>query len=445
MTPESAIAPNPLAAWPQPQTDSRPYIAAGAILIALLVGGIGGWAALAPLSGAVIAPGVVAVETDQKVVQHLEGGIVREIFVREGAFVEAGALLVRLDDTMTKATVTMVAGRIDELEGRLARLRAERDDLAEIAFPDTLLSRRSDPKAAEIMAGQRAVFIARRSSRQGKRAVLESRIAQLEDQIRGLSAQQQSLERQLALIDDELEGLRTLHAKGYAPRTRILALERYAEQLHGQRGQHVADMARARNEIGEARLAMIQNDNDFLEGVQTQIRDVEAQIFELAQRRTAAAEQLKRTDIAAPQSGVILDLSVHTVGGVIAPGAPIMKIVPKDDHLVVRARVRPEDIDQVTAGQDALVRLVAFNQRTTPQLVGTVQNVSADRLVEEVTGTPYYLARIEIPESERARIQHARLLPGMPVEAFIQTGARTPLSYFLKPVTDGMARAFKED
>lgn len=432
-------------ASPALRTSARPHILAGLAIVTVMFGGFGTWAALAPLDSAVVAPGTVAVYSNRKTVQHLEGGIVAEIFVRDGDRVAAGDLLVRLDATRADASLALIEGRLDELQAEAARLAAERDGRDAIAFPPDLQARAHEPKLAPILAGQRALFAARRQSKAGEIAILKRRIARSNDEIGGLEAQRQSRARQIAILDDELRGLRSLFEKGFAPRTRILALERNREALNGERGELTAAIARAGSDIAESELQIVQLESRFREQVLEDLRQVSAEIHELAERRIAAADERRRTDIVAPRAGIVVGLDVFTQGGVITPGQPILHIVPDNDEHIVEAQLRPEDIDRVIAGQPATVRFPAFNARTTPTLEGSVLTVSADRLIDKLTGAPYYQAKIRIPEAELARLNGQALVSGMPAETFIAAGPRTALNYLLKPFLDALTRATKAE
>lgn len=426
------------------KTDSRPYILAGLAILAVMIGGFGTWAAVAPLSGALVAPGVVTVETNRKTVQHLEGGIVLELRVRNGDVVQRDDVLIRLEDTRVKAQLAVIDGRREVLMAREARLAAERDDADRIAFPEALSRRMSVPKVAEIMRGQSELFAARRSAFQGSISVLEQRAAQLREEIHGLQAQHAAKARQIEIITKELHDLRELYEKGLVPRPRMLALEREKERLVGETGQHLADIARAEKAIGETALQVVQLRHTTRETAVTELREVEAEIFDLAERRVVFQDELERIEIRAPQSGQVVGLSVHTVGAVIKPGQPLMDIVPREDRLVVEARLRPEDVDKVAHGSKAHVRFSAFDRDRTPEVSGEVTTVSADRLIEQAGQEPYYAVRVGIAAGEIARLGQLQLRAGMPAEVFIQTGDRTALSYLMKPFMDALRRSFSE-
>ena len=427
-----------------PKENPRPYLALGLLLVLLLLGGLGAWALSARLDGAVIATGKVAVQSSHKTVQHLEGGIVGELLVKEGDLVERGQLLIRLDDTLDRASHGIVTGQLDGLQARAARLAAERDGAAEIAFPEALLARAAEPNVAKSLAGEEALFQARRATREGAVSLLKQRIARFGEEIAGLAAQGRSKKRQIALLEEELAGLRKLYEKGYAPITRILALERQAEALAGERAAHRADIARAKNGIGETELQLAQAENDHREAVTTELRAVEAEIHGLVERKVAVEARLKRVEIRAAESGRILNMTAKTVGGVIRAGDPILDIVPQGEALVVEAQIPVADIDKVARGLQSVVRLSALDQANTPEVAGVVESVSADRVLDEQSQEPHFLARIRLSAADPRLGGDLELVPGMPAEVFIQTGERQALSYFLKPLTDRLARSFKE-
>jgi HlyD family secretion protein len=403
------------------------------------------------LSGAVIAPGWIVVESNVKKVQHPTGGVVGEILVKEGGQVEEGQIVLRLDDTVTRATLGAVRSQLDELMAREARLLAERDEADVIAFPAQLLNRRGESQVATALTGEQRLFESRRTARTGQRAQLRERIAQINEEIRGLSAQQAAKEKELELIARELIGVADLYEKNLVSISRFMLLQRDQTRLQGERGQLIADSARAKGKISETELQIIQLDQDFRSDVLKDQREAQGKIAELKERVIAAEDQLKRVDLRAPQSGVVHQLTVHTVGGVISNAETIMLIVPQADDLVVEAKVTPSDIDQVTIGAKANVRIMAGNQRTMPEVAGIVTRVSADLTREQQNAQQagaqpqaYYTVRVSLPPDQVARLQDLRLVPGMPVEAFIQTHERTPLQYILKPLQEQIARTFRE-
>jgi HlyD family secretion protein len=410
-----------------------------------MLGGLGGWAALADISGAVIAPGILVVESDIKKVQHPTGGIVSELRVHDGDLVRAGDILVRLDDTVTRANLAIANKAIDELTAREARLKAERDNKNDIVFPDVLLERDQIPDVAHIMDGERRLFQLRRMERDGQRAELKERIGQLNENIAGLKVQAEAKASETDFLARELEGVRELWKKGLIPISKLTELERSATELEGERGQLISNIAETKSKISETELQILQIDRDLSSEVGKDLREIEAKIGELTERRITAEDQLKRVDIRAPQTGRVHELSIHTVGGVIAAGATILQIVPDGDVLTAEAKVRPSDIDELQVGQSAMLRFSAFNIRSTPELSGSVSRISADTQSDEHSGMTYYVVRIAIPDAERARLGSLKLIPGMPAEAFIKTQDRPVISYLVKPLTDQMHRALRED
>ncbi|MCW2308216.1 HlyD family type I secretion periplasmic adaptor subunit [Rhodobium gokarnense] len=428
---------------PVSQTIGR-YLVAGFVAVALLAGGIGGWAAFAHISSAVVASGMVVVEGSAKEVQHREGGIVGEIRVKNGDRVKAGDLLVRLDETLLRANLEIIAAQLVDYEARMARLEAERDQRDSIDFPDHLLGAGVKPDAVKAVEGETTFFIARKSAVEGQLAQNREKIVQLNDQIVGLEAQRRSKREEIELIEKELEGLEELHKKGHVPVTRINALKRDAARLVGEERAFGSQIAVTKGQISETQLKLLQVERDFRESVLKELQDVQAKVAELRERRVAAQDQLNRSDIRAPVSGIVHELKVHTVGGVIQPGETFVKIIPIADSLVVDARISPVDIDQLQAGQPARVTFSAFNQRTTPQLSGKVKTISPDLSFDQATNTSYYTVRLDIADDELARLGELVLVPGMPAEVFITTGDRRVISYLVKPLADQFRRTFRE-
>ena len=416
----------------------------GYAMLCVLVLGFGGWSAFASISSAVIATGQVAVESNTKTLQHLEGGIVSEILVAEGDPVKRGQPLIRLDGTETQVQLGIVRGRIDELLAKQARLVAERDGLNEIEFPFEIAYRSMEHSIESIMSGQKRLFASRRATLTGQKEQLKEKIVQLDKEIAGLESQLKAEEAQAELIGSELGDLMGLREQGLVPESRILSLKREAAKIEGERGQHVAQIARIKGRISETRLQIIQIDQEARTEVLNEITDVEAQLAELTEKRVAAEEQLRRIEIRAPQSGLVHQMLVHTIGGVIGPGQELMQIVPNNERLVVEARLEPRDIDQVTVNQAAVAKFSAFDQRSTPEIKGFVKRIAADLTQDPVTGQQYYSVRIEFDEQQRARLGENVLVPGMPADIFIATGARTPMNYLLQPLTDQIMRAFRE-
>lgn len=334
---------------------------------------------------------------------------------------------------------------MDELSARRARNEAERDGASSVAFPAELVERgQSDAVVAQLIDGEVRLFETRRSGREGQRAQLQQRVLQIRQEIAGLIEQTEAKAREIALIGDELVGVRELRAKNLVALSRVTTLERDAARLQGERGQLVASQAQAQGKITETELQILQIDQDMRGEVGKELADIRGHWSELAEKRVAALDQLKRTDLRAPQDGVVHQLSVHTVGGLVVPSEPAMLIVPNADSLAVEVRIQPQEIDNLHLDQDAMLRFSAFNQRVTPEIAGLVSRISADVSQDAKTGASYYTARIRVPEVERERLGKVRLVPGMPVEAYIQTGERSVLSYLLKPLADQVAKAWRE-
>ncbi|MGX5849571.1 HlyD family type I secretion periplasmic adaptor subunit [Mesorhizobium sp. PL10] len=421
------------------------YLVAGVATCLLLVGGVGGLAAVTKMSGAVIAAGRLVVDSNVKKVQHPTGGVVGEIRVREGDRVKAGDILVRLDETTTRANLAIVSKGLDEFYARLARLEAERDGKDTISFPEVLTSRRDEAGVAASMAGEQSLFDFRRQARSGQRSQLRERIAQLTQETAGLTEQLQAKRREIELIQIELEGVRSLWHRKLIGIERMTALERDAVRLEGEHGQLTAGIAQVKGKASEIELQIIQIDQDLRSEVANDLREAQGKISEFVERKVAAEDQLKRIDLRSPQDGVVLQLAVHTIGGVITPGEQVMQIVPVTDDLTVEAHIAPQDIDQVTMGQNAILRLSAFNRQTTPELTGTLSRISADLTTEERTGAAFYVARVTLPKTEVAKLRGLALAPGMPAEVFFPTGDRTMLSYLVKPLSDQIEKAFREE
>jgi HlyD family secretion protein len=425
------------------QASIRRHLMAGVAIVLLLGGGVGGWAATTELSSALIAEGSVVVDSNVKKVQHPTGGIVGKLIAHDGDHVKAGDILVQLDETVMQANLAIVTKGLDELMARKARLEAERDGLETVKFPKELLA--ADGKDAKgAMANESKLFQLRRTARLGQKAQLQQRIEQLEQEVSGIEAQQDAKSKEMDLISRELKGVRELYAKNLVQINRLTQLEREAARLAGERAQLISSAAQTKGRIAEIRLQIIQVDQDLSSEVAKELRDIESKIGEFVERKVTAEDQLRRTDIRAPQTGTVFQSTVHTVGGVITAGEPIMLIVPDADNLQVEAKVHPQDIDHLQVGQPAVLRFTAFNMRTTPEIDGTITRVSADTTTDQRTGQSYYTIRISLPRNAAEQLGDVKLLPGMPVEAFVQTGERTVISYLMKPLQDQFMRAFRE-
>ncbi|MBR1171859.1 HlyD family type I secretion periplasmic adaptor subunit [Bradyrhizobium sp. DASA03005] len=420
------------------------HLMLGLAIVVVLVVGLGGWASTVLISGALIAPGQIVVESNVKKVQHPTGGVVGEVRARDGDLVKSGDIVVRLDDTVTKANLAIVTKNLDAAQVRAARLQAEQRGLDRIEFPQTLIERASDPDVKALLAAETKLFEVRVNGRTGQKAQLRERITQLNEEIAGLSAQEKAKDQEIALVQNELTGVRELYDKRLVQISRLTQLERDSARLNGERAQYIASRAQAKGKITETELQIIQIDKDVVSEVSKDLRETNDKIGELIERKVAAEDQLRRVDIRAPQDGMVLQSTVHTIGGVITAGDTLMLIVPQADDLQVEAKVNPVDIDKLQIGQKTLLRLSAFNQRTTPELNGLVSRVSPDVTTDQRTGQGYYTIRVSMPAEELARLGDVKLIPGMPVEAFVQTGDRTMLSYLMKPFHDQLMRAFRE-
>lgn len=423
----------------------RGAIMTGWMVILVSFGGLATWSAVAPLSTAAIAGGTVVVDSFRKSVQHLQGGIIQDILVRDGQHVEAGDVLVRLDPTQTRSLYQMLHAQVDLSRAEQARMLAEREGRETINFPDEMLDRaRIDPELSETLGGQQRLFDARRESLIGQTSILRNRIAQSLDQISGMEIQEKAKLRQSALLDQELNGLKDLADRGNAPTNKVLQYRREVEVLIAERGEILARIASVHQSIGEAELQIAQARKTFLEQVETDLRTTQAKLFESSERLHATIAELNRMDVRAPESGVVVDMAVHTVDGVISPGSRILDIVPQNDHLVIDAQIRPADIDGIQVGMPSEIRFPAFNQRTTPMIYGQVKTVSADRLVDPKTNQPYFNVRVLVDDKSKESVSGLNIIPGMPAEVVIKKGERTLLSYLTQPMTETIVRAMRE-
>lgn len=417
----------------------------GFVTLVLLVGGLGVWSVMTTLSGAIVAAGQIEVEQNRQVVQHPDGGVVAEILVSDGSVVQAGDMLIRLDGTLLRSELAIVENQLFELLARRGRLEAERDGAATMTFPAELIeTAKVRPDVQEVADGQVRMFAARAETLGQLIEQRQKRIAQIASQIEGITAQSASVASQIALVRQELVGQQELLAKGLVQVARVLALERELARLEGQAGELTASRAEAEGAMTEIEIETVGLTSQRREDALTELRDVAARELELAERRRALVEQIARLDIRAPVSGVVLSLAVTTPRSVVRPAEPVLYIIPQDRPLVIAVRVPTIHVDQVHVGQDVRLHFSAFASRTTPELQGRVVKVSADALTDERTQVPYYRTEISINPGEVDRFDGQVLVPGMPVEAFIRTDDRTPLSYLVKPFTDYFNRAFRE-
>ena len=429
---------------PSNRRSIRRNLLGGATVVTLLVGGAGVWAGTVDISGAIISHGAVVVETSEKKVQHPTGGVVGKIFARDGDHVQAGDILVELSDTIARASLAYVRKNLDELYARKSRLEAERDGSQSMAPSPELVARMGDPEIAATVASEQRLFDLRRIEVSGNKARLRERIDQLGKQIDGYSAQESAKAKEISLINDELVDIRSLVERKLTLKSKLTEYEREATRIEGERAQLVSSMAQAKGAIAEVELQILQLDKQFASETGSELRDVEAKIAEFEERKVTAEDQLSRIDIRAPASGTVYQSTIHTVGGVVGPGEPIMLIVPDTDRLTVEVKAAPQDIDQLLIGQRAFLRFTAFNTRTTPETEGVVSMISADVTRDQHTNEVYYVVRIAPDPRDLKKLGALSLVPGMPVEAFIRTGDRRVISYLMKPLTDQIMRAFRD-
>lgn len=415
----------------------------GMVILLVVFGGFGLWAMFAPLDSAALAPGVVTVKSYRKTVQHLEGGIVSEILVSNGQLVEQGQTLLVLDNTQSKAELGILKGQYFTTRAMENRLAAERDLLDVIEFSDDLDT--EDVRALEAIKNERQIFVARRDDRLGEIEVLEQRIMQLESQIQGLQALISSKEEIVASYDDEVNDLVELLADGYVDKQRLRDLQRSRSRSLGELADNRASIAQAEVQIGETRLQILQLNKRFTTDVVDQLAQTQAGVYDLRERISAIEDRLRRTVITAPVAGIVMGMNTHTIGGVVQPGKTLLDIVPDLAELVIEAQVSPIDIDRVTPGMETTVRFSAFKNATTPTIKGQLTQISADRLVDEQTGSPYYLARVELTEEGKKMLGPLILVPGMPAEVLIKTGERTFFDYLVQPASNAFARSLIED
>jgi epimerase transport system membrane fusion protein len=449
MTAASALLPDTPIDLAQTFAEERRMRRIGIAIVLVVFAGFGSWAALAPLSSAAHAPGLVAVESYRKTVQHLEGGIVRTLEVRDGDAVEKDQVLLTLDGTQARAQLEMLRGQQYGALAREARLIAQRDGLAAVVYPAMLLAHSKEQRVREAMQVQDQTFAARKAARDNEVALYDEQVRQLEAKIEGLVVQRASRERLVASYTGELADFEALLAQGYADKQQVRDLQRKLSQAEGELGALVSELAGARLQVSETRLKIIQLEKDLQREVAAELAEVQSELLEVRERLQSLEDMVARTVIRAPQAGVVIGLAVHTLGAVIQPGEKLMDIVPRDERLVIEARVSLLDIDRVQKGQTAEIRFSAFKSRDTPKIEGTVVSVSADRLVEEreQNATPYYLARVEITaeglhDLERSGLE---LVAGMPAEVLINTGERTLLAYLADPLRNTVSRSLIED
>ncbi len=429
---------------PLPKENARGAMAAGFGVIAVFFFGMGGWAAYAPLNGAVVAPAVVKVEGNRKTIQHLDGGIVKELLIKEGDRVTIGQSLIILEDTQARAAVDVLSQQSYALRAQEARLLAERDGYKSIAFPDELSSQRDDPAVGKVLQTETRQFEIRRTSLDGQVSVLKQRIAQLQEQIAGAEAQQTAVRESLAIVAAELKDQNFLLDKGLTQRPRVLELERTASGLRGQLGDLVGAVAKVRQAIGEMELQIIQTRNVWTTEVAKDLREAEAKLAEVTPRLQAARDVLDRTNMRSPYAGYVVDLSVFSIGGVIQRGDKVMDIVPSQNGLVTEANINVDDIHDIHPGMRAELHFTAYKQRVIPVIHGDVIDVSADRLTDKRTGVPYYTALVRVDDQELAASNEVQLYPGMGVTVMIPTKERTALDYLIGPIAASFDQSFRQ-
>lgn len=424
--------------------DTRGTIRFGLILIAVAFVGLGGWASLVPLSGAVIAPGVVKVEANRKTVQHLEGGIVAAINVRDGDHVVAGQTLLELQSENVSASVEILSGQRDVELGKSARLRAERERIAAIEFPPSLISRKSLPAVAAVLEGEQHFFESKRAALGGQQRLLATQMEQARHEIAALREQVAAEERAIALYREELDANQTLERKQYVQKTIMLGLKRGIEEYKARHGEHLADIARAEQRITDLALRAVSLDDRYVQDAAAEFTVSQAKLFDLEERIRPSRDALDRQRLIAPITGTVVGLRVFTVGGVIRAGDPVLDIVPTENVLIVEARLSVQDIDEVQMGSVAEVRLPGLVYRNTPLLTGQVKYISADRLVDESSGAPYYALHVEVDRASLTRLAGFNLFPGMPAEVYVTTSQRTALQYWLAPLRAVLRRTMRE-
>ncbi|UDL03837.1 HlyD family type I secretion periplasmic adaptor subunit [Marinobacter sp. CA1] len=419
----------------------------GIIILLVTFVGFGGWAAFAPLDGAAIATGQVMVESQNRVVQHLEGGIVADIRVQDGDQVQLGEPLIVLSDTRPKADLAIVDSQLDEVLGKEARLLAERVGAESINFPERLVSRQDQPTINSIISGQKELFRSRREGLEGRLAIYDQRVDALNEQMRGLESLRDNLRNRIASYEDELANWQALYDEELADRTQINEMQRQLFRLQGEKDSTAAQISELKVKVGETRSEMLVAKQQYAEEVAKELRVAQQSKSDLLARKVALEDTLKRTTISSPATGTVVGLTVHTIGGVVRPGDPLLEVVPTDQEYAIKARVQPQDIDRVAVGQLAALQLSAFNQQMAQVIEGEVTRISADAITDQQSGESFYEARVRVTEKgmERMKEQSMYLVPGMPASVLIKTGERTMLQYLMEPMTRMFLRAFREE
>lgn len=427
-----------------PNFSPRPYVLMGYATLVLTFGVFGVWAATAPLASGVAAGGTISVESSRKIVQHLEGGIVSEILGREGEIVEAGAVVLKLDPTQAQGNVAYLSTRLSMLQAQEARLVAENTNATDIVMPPGLIDH-ADTSVQTVVALQQTLFKDRKASKDGQVAIFTSRISQLNEAINGLTLQREAVDGQMASLGEEIDRLTTGQASGVIATNQLSSMNRQRFELQGELGAITSEVAKLQQTISETELQIIQVTQEFVERAGSELRDVREQLNETTERLHVASDVLERTVVRAPVRGMLQNIRVHTIGGVIRPAEPVMDIIPLDEDLIIAAQIRPIDIDSVSIGQEAEIRFPAFSSKTTPAIFGTIATVSQDVIQPENPNmAPYYSARIQVTDSQVPQDIRERLLPGMPVDVIVSTGERTMAEYFIRPMTDMFSKGMLE-
>ncbi|PML78464.1 HlyD family type I secretion periplasmic adaptor subunit [Enterovibrio norvegicus] len=423
----------------------RPLAITGFAVIALFFGTFGVWAVFSKLDGASIAPGIVTINSQRKTVQHLEGGIIARLTVAEGDTVEKGQTLIMLDDTQARSQLELLVNNKRNAQAREARLIAERDNVKGIVFPQSLLDDEDDPRVEELLTNQHRIFVARRGFFESQKEIINKQLAQNEAELDGQSKRLTIERRRLSIIGEEIAGNRKLAEKGYVSKTQVLRLEREETQILSTISQIQSNATRLAQNVAESQAQLKEQELERIKEIVEGLRESRQESYELDQQIAAATDVLNRTKILAPLNGTVLNLQVFSEEGVISPGQELLDIVPNNERMVIEARVDPSDIDQVSAGMKAQIRLTALSMRSVKPLNGELLTVSADRLVDEQSGLAYYLARVELVDNVQEMLNGIVLYPGMQAEVMLLTEPRTPLNYLTKPLTESFNRAFREE
>lgn len=429
-----------------PATHVQRTVQAGLFVILLVFGFLGTWMAIAPLSGAVVATGSVKVDLNRKTIQHLEGGIVKEILVRDGDHVNAGDTLIVVGDKRVDATVEVLQGQLDAEMAKAARLAAERNWQEAIAFPEELVARAHLPDVAQLMESEQSFFETQRASLLTQLDLLDRQMVEAGVEISRMRDRAEAEQAAAALLAEEIAANEQVEKSNYVPRVRLLELRRGLEEYRARRGEHLANISQTQQKITDMQLRIVNLKDEYIQNAARQLTDSTAKIFDLEERLRPSEDALARQQITAPISGTVVDLKVFTIGGIIAPREPLLDIVPDDNPMIVEAQIPLESIDNVHVGQEADVRLSAYTRRSTPLVYGRLIYVSADRLSERSGSGEnfFYLARIEIDRKALEEAGDLHMFPGMPAEVYIRTDSRTALDYLLTPITNSMRRSMRE-